>query len=381
MQYSAGENVTFTCRLLDSNKQPFAATKIAVFEIFDPSNRRVIKQNALRDAQNPTRFTANFTLPATLPASNSGEFYEVVFTCESSSTTQTFTIISKESPNSIGSVILSGKGKFSDSITVNGNVDLTNCTCEIYTSQGELTALDSANITLTKKSLSGNRTQIVAKSSVDLPPTDNCIFTAFYSIEGEIVTKPLYLLPMTHMHLVNEIRLLVDRHGKRTQSYLDMSLVHLVTAIHVSIDTFNASPPQMSGATFQMHPVGMNNFILYGAIRYLCQSQYQAEGSSAFQFDGQGVQITVDRTQFLDNLTNQANTELDKLPMIKKSWLKSGALYAPPNTMLSSSNKPALITNRVTTGAYSNIPVETVDPRAYSYFAPRLNLRPNRRLL
>ena len=107
---------------------------------------------------------------------------------------------------------------------------------------------------------------------------------------------------------------------------LQFTDIDLINCLLQGYQYFNSIPPA-NGATFT--PVTLpDNFYMFVencAIIKLLEAQYLAEGMTAFNFQGQAVQLDVDRTQYIaaqiDRLENNIQNHAGKA---KNHWMRSG---------------------------------------------------------
>jgi hypothetical protein len=149
---------------------------------------------------------------------------------------------------------------------------------------------------------------------------------------------PFYTVTPYAADFANAIRKIVDkaRIGD-TNNYLDVTMTDLMHAVIRGADYVMQSEPLMTGFALDQLPRMLRDYIIKAGAVDLLRAQYLAEGMSQGDFQGLGVQLNVDRTQYLDGLINQLTADLATLPQAKNKWLQQGA---PLGAALASGKRP-----------------------------------------
>jgi hypothetical protein len=179
-----------------------------------------------------------------------------------------------------------------------------------------------------------------------------------YTLEGDELPQqelhPFYTVTPYSADFANAIRKIVDkaRIGD-TNNYLDITMTDLMHAVIRGADFVMQSDPVATGFALDQMPRMLRDYIIKAGAIDLLRAQYLAEGMSQGDFQGLGVQLNVDRTQYLDGLINQLTADLQTLPQAKNRWLQQGS---PLGAQLASGKRPIGVLG-LTTGAYSNMPM------------------------
>lgn len=179
-----------------------------------------------------------------------------------------------------------------------------------------------------------------------------------YTLEGAELPQqelhPFYTVTPYSADFANAIRKLVDkaRIGD-TNNYLGITMTDLMHAVIRGADYVMQSEPMMTGFALDQMPRMLRDYIIKAGAVDLLRAQYLAEGMSQGDFQGLGVQLNVDRTQYLDQLISQLTADLEKLPSAKNKWLQQGA---PLGAQLASGKRPIGVLG-LTTGSYTNMPM------------------------
>ena len=140
----------------------------------------------------------------------------------------------------------------------------------------------------------------------------------------------LFTITPYSSNFMRDIKMLVDkaRIGDVNQ-YLSYTTTDLCHALLRGCDYVMQSPPVAGGWPLDLMPLSLKDYIVKAGALDLLRAQYQAEGMSQFDMQGLGVQLTVDRTQFLSELINELTSDLQGLVQAKNEWLNQGAPLGP----------------------------------------------------
>lgn len=99
----------------------------------------------------------------------------------------------------------------------------------------------------------------------------------------------------------------------------------IMTWLRRGMDAFNAGYGIFTSFTMTNAKGPIREFWLLCSEVSAIESQYLAEGEKAFDFQGQAIQLTVDRTQYLDNAASKIQSRLDnELKPIKNNLTQKG---------------------------------------------------------
>jgi hypothetical protein len=150
------------------------------------------------------------------------------------------------------------------------------------------------------------------------------------------------------------IRKLVDRAKiGDANRYMNITTADLANALIRGMEYVAISPPMLTPFSLDQIPITLRDYVIKAAAVDFLRAQYLAEGMSAFDMQGLGVQLNVDRSQYLDSLAQQLNNDLQGLPAAKKAWQQQGS---PMGGCLVAGVRPIGIL-ALTTGVYSNYAV------------------------
>jgi hypothetical protein len=179
-----------------------------------------------------------------------------------------------------------------------------------------------------------------------------------YTLTGQLDSQqeihPFYTITPYSSDYLNAIKKIVDktRIGD-TNYYLKITMTDLAHALVRGADYVMQSDPLMTGFPLDLMPRMLRDYIIKAAAIDLLRAQYLAEGMSVFDMQGLGVQLNVDRTQYIDALVNQLTTDMQTLTAAKNKWLQQGA---PLGAAIPVFKRPIGVLG-LTTGTYTNWPM------------------------
>ena len=169
---------------------------------------------------------------------------------------------------------------------------------------------------------------------------------------------------------IHAIRKLVDRARiGDANRYLNITMADLANALLRGMDYVINSAPMLTPFALDQMPITLMDYIVKAAAVDLLRAQYLAEGMSSFDMQGLGVQLNVDRSQYLDGLAQQLTTDLQNLPASKRAWQQQGMPLG--GTLIPGSRPIGILA--ISVGTYNNYSVAPyVSPlssgRGYSFF-------------
>ena len=172
-----------------------------------------------------------------------------------------------------------------------------------------------------------------------------------------------YTITPYSLEWLNVIRKLVDRARLGdAHRYLEVTVTDLAHALVRGCEFVASSPPFLTPFTLDGLPITLRDYITKAGAIDLLRSLQLAEGLSAFDFTGLGVQLNVDRSSHYGDTISALQADLDKLVEVKKAWMAAGS---PMGAIAAQTRRPigALL---LTTGVYSNQPSRTL-PFVYGW--------------
>lgn len=343
--------------LFNSKGLPFVATSPASFTVLDFNGATVISGPCVQDTQNPEVWEATFSIPTSAPVSELGEKYRLVYVIKNATETQTaveyFTVRLDGDPISFdaGRIALKG-GTVSDYLIT-----------ETPASSVHLRILDESDsvyvdvdIDTSNPRRSGayyvydKTTDVLA----NLTPHHNLVpYLAEWTYIDQsgvpgLEVHPIYVVSTKLFMAIDALRKLVDKAKNEDINpnlrYTDLDLAHYVMA---GINRVNVTPPSLTRYTTENIPFQMTSLAKDAAAVEALRAQYLAEGVSAFDFQGQSVQLNVDRTQYIQSMIDMLNNDLDeRIRKAKKMAIRSSGAGVLGLSVHPGTNYAAMISPR-----------------------------------
>lgn len=163
----------------------------------------------------------------------------------------------------------------------------------------------------------------------------------------------IYTITPYSTGFLSALRNLVDRARiGDANKYLQITASDLAHALMRGADFVSQAQPVLTPFTLDQLPITLRDYIVKAGAIDLLRAQVQAEGMSAFDMQGQGVQLTVDRTQYLNSLIEELSSDMQGLMQAKNNWLAQGG----PMGANVGPGKRVIGHLGLTTGTYTNQP-------------------------
>lgn len=302
--------------------QPFPGTSPATFTVTDFNGAPILSGTGVQDTMNPETWTASFSIPAAAPLPMNGEKYAIAWVIrndsETASAVEYFSVRVEGDPISFenGRIALKG-GSITDTLMTDAPV--TNV---------HLRLLDESDTAYVDVDVPSTPTRLVNGlcfydyTTANIPVLDQRLSLMPHLAEWTytdpfgspaLEVHPIYVISSKMFLFIDAVKKVVDRARNNDINpnlrYTDIDLAHYVLEglqrVNVNAPTFTNFTPDT--VPFVFHPLVKD----CAAVRAL-QAQYLAEGVSAFDFQGQSVQLNVDRTQYIQQMIDMLNTDLDE---------------------------------------------------------------------
>lgn len=177
-----------------------------------------------------------------------------------------------------------------------------------------------------------------------------------------------YTVTPYSMQFMNAIRKMVDkaRIGD-VNTYLQYTMSDLAHALTRGCEYVMQSPPVATGWSLDQIPVYLKDYIVKAGALDILRAQYQAEGMSVFNFQGLRTTLETDRTQYLEQLIGEMESDLQGLPAAKNMWAAQGQPLGPSASLIGAKRPIGVL--GLSVGTYSNIPIPALPifNSAYSF--------------
>lgn len=310
----------------------------ASFKILTHDSQLVQSGAAIQDTLDPARWYCTFVIPDSAPISDDGRKYKIVWSLVSDngfhSSVEQFSVQLEFEPigEDLDVLMLEG-GRLKDSLGLSSAA--TELFCRVLDENGTV-VIPSTAVPLSPKSANG-LVYYEFDSGSDMPQLVSRDGAAPYFIEWSYTAAPLpksteihvlYVVSPKMYMFIDGVRKFVDVANNSDINpnlrYTDTRLAHHVLA---GLQRINSEPPTLTNWSVNKVPTSFYNYVTKAAIVDALRSQYLAEGMTAFDFQGQAVQLNVDRTQYLQTMADNLDQELnDKVPRAKRTYIRaSGA--------------------------------------------------------
>lgn len=348
-----GQTVSTTIQL------PKAATGPVKWTVRSPRGRLVASGQSAPSGQ---LCVVSFVLPSEVEIPLDGSRYAITATDGVAAATEYFEVVDPdgiEVEHGVEVGYMFGQ-KMADALILPGPADEVSVTALLLDGS---TLVASTPIDVDAVSRRGDAYvyKFVSSSTVDTRPNASMgvgsLVWSYTPSDAELPQQelhPFYTITPYAADFANAIRKIVDkaRIGD-TNNYLDISMTDLMHAVIRGADYVMQSEPLATGFALNQMPRMLRDYIIKAGAIDLLRAQYLAEGMSQGDFQGLGVQLNVDRTQYLDQLISQLTSDLAGLPQAKNKWMQQGA---PLGAQLASGKRPIGVLG-LSTGTYSNMPM------------------------
>ena len=338
----------------------FAPNQPVTYNIRDFNNSMVISGSAAQDSTNPQRWYTTISLPSNVVSTADGQYYSLNWLAIGTSTINNTLTQSSQTQNQLFQVAGSSDYLFieSDRLVMMGspiadNILLPTATTPaitqvsfkdqdnniLYTTSPSNTATVGTN-TVFNFSVPGT----VTAAPTPLPGQAPCYgwpYAPLYSgahpfiIEWDFtyngVMQPpeyhfVYLTTMRVILAMNDLRRMIDKaRNADINTNLQYSDIDLIHYLQQGMQRLNAYSPQLTNWNFYTLPQQFQIPLTYAAAYEALNAQVLAESVSAFDFNGQSVSLSVDRSPALDSALERMDAYLqNNVPKAKKVWARSG---------------------------------------------------------
>jgi hypothetical protein len=343
-----GQQVTFSADFYNTDDTPFVVSTPVTWVIRDNNNNMVMNGTAAQDNVNAALWTAIINIPDSVPVSNVGERYSILWVA----TGTTPPGLSQPSIQQQSSYFqVTGATDFdffeldrmqlentalSDSIALPSGSSITSMQVQLLDQYGNI-IFDSSALTGSDipegVNLDGQviytyaGTQPVALMTVTnagaLPFVISWKYTLNNIVEQEY--HFLYVVNAKMMITVNSLRRTIDKARQQNPNpVLQLTDMDLVEYVNQGIALLNAAKPCVTSFNISSLPDVFFYPLINAAAYCALSAQYLAEGQAAFEFNGQSVSLSVDRTQYTDTALSRFTSYIeDQLPSTKRMWNRS----------------------------------------------------------
>lgn len=394
---AAGETINASAQFLDEDDDPVLTIKPPVtWRIFAPNRSMVLEGTGVQDSVDPSLFTAVFTLPSSAPATGAGENYQLKWNARTTagatfSQVELFELTnSGDVPDTVSpmNVVAIPGQPFIDQIKIMNVSPAPTVSYSIIDETGAViaTSQPSGPVIVGKYAV---YTVAFAADAIPVPQGVQQHYLGNWVLSGGLLSAPeveshaVYVMTPVMQTIAQAMYVKLGKGIlENVEPFLSWTAGEYAHHITKAFDYINGQKPRVTGYSIKGPlPTGMTHYLEVAAMRSALQAQLFAYQSS-WDFQGLGVQLTVNRSEVISTMISSFEAELEKVPEIKTNWLYSGS----PSSLASAglaSRMPLSVTGITlspsTNFAAPNIPFQAIVPSVYLINARGLSSS-NRRL-
>ena len=310
------------------------------YQVFDYNNSSIISGSATQDIGDPSHWTTTFVIPTTAPVGQAGNKYRIAWTLVDTanqfySQTEYFLVVAEgEPPPRDLNVVMLENRPFVDTVAFNGIP--TSLTVAVHDVKDNV-LLGQSDVDITAPRTIGDLFYFDFSSGTSIPDLRVGNYGASpafalweYSLPGlpnQIEIHPIYILNSLMFRWINDVRVALDKAHNQdidpTLAFTDAELAHYVLS---GLQRINITEPQNTNFTIMNLPDSFTYLLSKAAQYEALFAWHLAEGLKAFEFQGLSTQLSVDRTQYIQQAMDNVNQWLEEhIRKAKKIWARSGS--------------------------------------------------------
>lgn len=335
-----GQESTFDVEFLTSEDVPVDPVSSPKYKIVSHLGEFVLEGFGIQDDGAPERWFAMATIPSgAAPTNSPGEFYKIIWTITSRSgirysNRENFKVYAdlNQDLEPIEAVFgLQGDTEVEDTIiTDEPLVSASYQLIDPFVIDQPFTKIDIASPVAAQT----DRGRFFYKQAIDVSGIELRHMDVleqqisweltFGNNRREREIHPLYMTSYFVLKMVADVRQKID---KGQQWHLNQSLNisdwEIIFCLMQAMDKINMAQPQVTEWTVGTLPSQLRYFLTNFAAVELLDQLYLAHGLSAFDFQGQSTQLSMDLTQYIQSAKDTMNQELlERLPIAKKLYIR-----------------------------------------------------------
>ncbi len=320
---------------------PFVVSQPVSFAVRTQTGLLVSSGSATQDPNNAAHWSASFTIPSTAPATNSGEFYTILFTATNGTNTsqQTFNFsVSSQiqtDPTDTAIIVLVNQ-PFTINLTLPYSSLLT-LTVRFVNVNGAVVNVPTITTNINNPVPTSNGQYIYQipisatdSASMQLPGYGVFYYFAYINYttpagSQETDVQMVYIANTTCLKIMNDIRRQVDR--IRNNDIIPQLRITDIDLLHYTlqgVEYVNSQPPANCLFNLQSLPVQFYIYAQKAGSMQLLEAQYLAQGMTAVELSGQAVSLSQDVTQYIVQMIEMLRTDLQSVGLAKNHYMRSG---------------------------------------------------------
>jgi len=336
---SPGASFTIDAYFYNSDNTSFAATVPVTYNIRDFNGNLVLNGTAAQDVVNTARWYSTVTMPANVPLGSPEQKYSLNWLAINAATSKTSTELFQVMPTQDYTFIENDKVvlemcSIGDSLILPSSAVITALSVNIVDQTGN-SVYTNPSVSITPISLYDKNVYPLITPAIPTMLADNLGMRPYivqwtYSIGG-IPQFPefhfIYIINSQMLLAMNDLRRMIDKaRNDDVSPALRYSDVDLVQYIQLGMQRLNNCPPQFSYWDIRTIPSGFQGLLTYASAYEALNAQAIAEGQSAFDFSGQSVNLSVDRTSSIESALSRIDAYLEaNLSRSKKLYARNGS--------------------------------------------------------
>lgn len=140
--------------------------------------------------------------------------------------------------------------------------------------------------------------------------------------------RQAFIISTRMTSLLSSFRMYLDQSQlNRWLAHFQFTDVELVDCLYRGADRVNAHPPQATAYSPDNMPFSLQHALRYAALCEMLNRLYLAEGLSTFDYQGGSIQVTADRTQYIQTKMDELNSWLESnLTQVKTVTVTRGSI-------------------------------------------------------
>lgn len=324
-----GQTYTAEVDFIDSNGQPVVPkiNSSAVYTVFDQASNVILSGSATQDQINTEKWFSQITIPDSALVSEGAEKYYIIWDLiasdNSNHTSREYFIVTDGEPQYAQSTdITTMEGSIvEDRLILNS--DLEYFIMEIRDLNDEiLYTSNSVDNPVPAENRFGLKTYVHNAGIVSSLRSDNNFGLApyyvfwYYKLPGvsvQLETHALYVLSTRMLHFINVLSHDLDKAKNldidETLRFDSAEYAHFILE---GLNSLNMAGTTLTGWTISTVPKSLYSLLTLSAKIHALRAWSLAEGLRAFDFSGQSTQLTIDRTQYIENLLGKLESEFEQ---------------------------------------------------------------------
>lgn len=304
-----------------------ATGAVANYSVRDAAGNLITNGVGIQDSGNPARWYTQLVLPLSSPTNISGQKSSITWDLATSDGTsptviELFEIVAPVSEVTTGTstdlVVMEGT-PLADSLIVPtlGQAPIALVSYKVVDQSG-MTLYGPPALTPTTIGPASTTYQIIQTiPGLNVGTNGDSSYLGIWTVirtglSNTYEVHPIYAANAPLLMVMNDLRMLIDRAKLGDiHPYLNWSTADLLHFIYKGIEYVAAFPPIIMQIDPSNIPKALVDFVVKAAAISALRAQFLAEGMSAFDFQGLGVQLNVDRTQYLQAMIDELQNDLD----------------------------------------------------------------------